>query len=71
MSPRWGPLYFRLTAVVLGTLSLFGIAVIVLHGLALGRATVSVRLETLRLLADIAARDPRVQPPGIDRKSVV
>lgn len=51
----WGPLYLRLTAVVLGTLSLFGVTVVVLHLAALGRATAPVRAEVLRIVADARA----------------
>lgn len=51
----WGPLYLRLTAVVLGTLSLFGITVVVLHLAALGRATAPMRAEVLRIVADARA----------------
>ncbi|HLA79958.1 MAG TPA: histidine kinase dimerization/phospho-acceptor domain-containing protein, partial [Vicinamibacteria bacterium] len=55
----WGPLYLRLTAVVLGTLSLFGVTVVVLHLAALGHATAPMRAEVLRIVADArAGRDP-------------
>lgn len=61
MTPRtqlrlsWGPLYLRLTAVVLGTLSLFGVTVVLLHLAALGRATAPMRAEVLRIVADARA----------------
>src|SRR5262249_13619712 len=52
-----GPLYLRLTAVVLGTLFLFAVLVLVIHLAAIGHATEPLRLESLRLMADATARD--------------
>ncbi len=49
----WGPLYLRLTAVVLGTLSLFGVTVVFLHVAALGRGTAPMRAEVLRIVANM------------------
>jgi signal transduction histidine kinase len=54
---RTGPLYFRLSAVVLGTIFVFGVVVVVLHALALGHATATVRRDNMRLMADETARD--------------
>jgi signal transduction histidine kinase len=43
--------------VVLGTLLFFGVAVVVVHSVALTRATGPLRLQSLRLMADAAVRD--------------
>ncbi len=64
----WGPLYLRLTAVVLGTLSFFGVTVVVLHLAALGRASAPMRAEVLRIVAD--ARAGRVSAPAADSPQV-
>lgn len=50
-----GPLYLRLTALLLAVLLLFGSTVVGLHTVALARATVPLRLQMMRLVAERAA----------------
>ena len=60
-----GPLYLRLTAVVLGAV-LCGVVVVALHALALARATTPLRLDALRLLSDdLAPRLVRGEKPSL------
>lgn len=60
-----GPLYLRLTAVVLGAV-LCGVVVVVLHALALARSTTPLRLDALRLLSDdLAPRLSRGETPAL------
>ena len=68
----WGPLYLRLTAVVLGTLSFFGVSVFVLHTLALAQATRPLRTEVLRTAADeIVSRGQLAARPDLVQATVV
>jgi len=60
-----GPLYLRLTAVVLGAV-VCGVVVLVLHALALARTTTPLRLDALRLLSDdLAQRIERHETPSL------
>ena len=60
-----GPLYLRLTAVVLGAV-VCGVVVLVLHALALARTTTPLRLDALRLLSDdLAQRITRGEAPSL------
>lgn len=53
-----GPLYLRLTALLLVVLLLFGSTVVGLHTVALARATVPLRLQMMRLMAERALQQP-------------
>lgn len=60
-----GPLYLRLTAVVLGAV-VCGVVVLFLHALALARTTTPLRLDALRLLSDdLAQRITRGETPPL------
>jgi signal transduction histidine kinase len=60
-----GPLYLRLTAVVLGAV-VCGVVVLLLHALALARTTTPLRLDALRLLSDdLAQRISRGEAPSL------
>ena len=60
-----GPLYLRLTAVVLGAV-LCGVVVLVLHSRALTRTTTPLRLDALRILSDrLAQQVTRGETPSL------
>jgi len=60
-----GPLYLRLTAVVLGAVFVCAVAVVALHTLALARATTALRLDSLRVLGDdLVERVSRGETPA-------
>jgi signal transduction histidine kinase len=63
-------LYLRLTAVVLGTLSFFGVSVFVLHTLALAQATRPLRAEVLRTAADEIVSRGQLAAPDARRDLV-